>query len=58
MFAAVLGFGFRHARHVHVILVHNSHMARLTNRLMFTHVRLHHAIADAYISCSNALQRY
>ena len=51
MFATVLRFG--HARHVHI-----SHMARLINGLMFNHLRLHHAIADAHIGRSNALQRY
>ena len=56
MFATVLRFG--HPRHVHAVFVHISHMARLIDRLMFTHLRLHHAIADAHIGRSNALQRY
>ncbi len=56
MFAAVLRCS--HASNVHDIFVHISHMARLIDGLMFTHLRLHYTIADAHIGCSKALQRY
>ena len=56
MFAAVLRYGY--ASNLHDIFVHISHMARLIDGLMFTHLHSHYTITDAHIGCSKALQRH